>query len=64
MVFTRAALQAAAMFTAPVEKFSIAGVRPRASSPSRVTRQAAEVGSNTPTVFSPGVMAASLPPRM
>ena len=64
MVETCAAAQAAAMFTAPVEKFSMAGTRPKACRPKRVSRQPMELGSSTPTFFWPGVISAMRRPRM
>ena len=64
MVVACAARQAAAMFTAPVEKFSIAGTRPKACRPKNVSRQPMEFGSSTATLVWPGVISAMRRPRM
>ena len=64
MVFTCAAVQAAAMFTAPVEKFSMAGTRPVACRPNIASTPPIEFGSSMATLVSPGVSIAMRRPRM
>ena len=46
-----AAVQAADILMAPVEKLSMAGTRPNARRPKTVTGVALALGSNTPTYF-------------
>ena len=64
IVVTWAAVQAAAMFRAPVEKFSMAGTRPKACRPKSVSNAPMALGRRTPTVFCLGVSLAILRPRM
>ena len=58
MVEACAAVSAAAMFIAPVEKFSMAGTLPKACSPKMVMRQPTALGSSTATFACPRVASA------